>query len=304
MSGKKKFKDPFVPFVDIEIGENISDQSKTRMEKVSDEFALSIDAEGLLQPLVVREGGPAKTSGKRKVLLDCGYRRYGAILRLRKGNVPGQKTTALTWAMIPVRYVKGDAQDHDTRNLVENLQRLNLDALEEAAAMRAFIDKHNVSQAELAGRISKSEAYVSSRLSMLGNTTVEVRDALREGVITPTHVREIANLPREKQPAFIAGLRAQAAKGKYPTTADVREDIASSGGSAPKKTGRKGFSFDKEKISVAKEAYSDKKFEPRPRPAIVEALGTLVIRDRKNSTDKTTHQIHAIEYVLGLRDTL
>ena len=71
-----------------------------------------------------------------------------------------------------------------------------------------------------------------------------------------------------------------------------------------KKTGRKGQSFDQDKITVAKDAYADKKLAPRPRPAIMEMLGTLVTRDQRNSTDKTRHQIQAIEYVLGIRDAL
>lgn len=298
------FKPPFVPFDDIEIGDNISDQSKNRMEGVSDEFCLSIDAEGLLQPLVVREGGPARKTGKRRVVLDCGYRRYGAIRRLRAGEVPGQKTKALSWAQVPVRYVKGNAMDQDSRNLIENLQRLNLDPYEEAAAMLAYLDKHKVTQAMLAARISKSEPYVSQRLAMLRGTTEEVRQALRDGVITPTHIREIVELSKDKQPEFIAALRAQAAQGKYASVADVKEDIAAKAPKAKKKTGRKGASYDQEKITFAKDAYPDKKFAPRPRPAVVEGLGTLVMRERRNETDKTKHQIQAIEWVLGIRDGL
>lgn len=298
------FKPPFVPFDDIEIGDNISDQSKNRMEGVSDEFCLSIDAEGLLQPLVVREGGPARKTGKRRVVLDCGFRRYGAIKRLRTGTVPGQKTNALSWRQIPVRYVKGDEEDQDTRNLIENLQRLNLDPYEEAAAMMAFLEKHKATQAMLAARISKSEPYVSQRLAMLRGTAEEVRQALRDGVITPTHIREILDLSKDKQPEFIAALRAQAAQGKYASVADVKDDIAAKAPKAKKKTGRKGASYDQEKITSAKDAYPDKKFAPRPRPAVVEGLGTLVIRERRNETDKTKHQIQAIEWVLGIRESL
>lgn len=296
-------KDPYVAFGDIVIADNLSDQSKDRMRNVSDEFALSVDS-GLLQPLVVREGGPSKTTKRRKVVLECGYRRYGAICRLREGNVPNQKTNASSWGEIPVRYVKGDELARDARNLVENLQRLNLDPYEEAAAMQAYIDKHKITQTMLSAMISKSESYVSQRLAVLRSTVPEVRDALREGVITATHVREISALPKEKQAEFVASLREQASRGEYSSTADVKEEISSSGARAKKKTGRKGATFDKERITAAKEAYADKKFSPRPRPAIVEALGTLVIRDRRSSSDKTTYQIHAIEYVLGLRDSL
>lgn len=299
----KQFKPPYVAFADIEIGDNISDQSKTRMDGVSDEFCLSLDRRGLLEPLVVREGGPARTTGRRKVVLDCGYRRYGAIARLRAGDVPGQKTKTASWNQIPVRYVKGDAEDQDVRNLVENLQRLDLDPFEEAAAIKAFMDRHKVTQSTVAAEIGKSEAYVSQRLSTLRNTAEETRKAYDDGVLNATQVREISDLPKEKQPVLVESLRKQAASGKYATVEDVRDDVAKVP-TPKKKTGRKGQSFDQEKIATAKDAYSDKKLAPRPRPAIMEMLGTLVTRDQRNSTDKTKHQIQAIEYVLGIRDAL
>lgn len=299
----KKFKPPFVSFGDIEIGDNISDQSKTRLDGVSDEFCLSLDRQGLLEPLIVREGGPSRTTGQRKVVLDCGFRRYGAIKRLRTGDVPGQTTKPTSWNQIPVRYVKGDAEDQDIRNLVENLQRLNLDPFEEAAAISAYMSKHKVTQSSVAVEIGKSEAYVSQRLSMLRNTADETRKAYDEGILNATQVREISDLPKDKQPALVESLRKQAASGKYATVEDVKDDVAKVP-TPKKKTGRKGQSFDQEKISAAKAAYTDKKLTPRPRQAVMEMLGTLVTRDRRNSTEKTTHQIQAIEYVLGLRDSL
>jgi ParB family chromosome partitioning protein len=301
--GGKQFKPPYVAFADIEIGDNISDQSKTRMDSVSDAFCLSLDRRGLIEPLVVREGGPARTTGRRKVVLDCGYRRYGAIRRLRAGDVPGQKTKPASWNQIPVRYVKGDAEDQDVRNLVENLQRLDLDPFEEAAAIRAFMDKHEVSQAAVAAEIGKSEAYVSQRLSMLRNTAEETRKAYDDGVLNATQVQAISDLPKDKQPALVESLRKQAASGKYSTVEDVRDDVAKVP-TPKKKTGRKAQLFDQEKIALAKQTYSDKKLAPRPRPAIMETLGMLVTRDQRNSTDKTKYQIQAIEYVLGIRDVL
>lgn len=303
-----KFKPPFVAFTDIEIGDNISDQKRTRMnldleDLVDLEFVLSIDREGLIAPLAVREGGPARTTGKRKVVLDCGYRRYGAIGLLRENKVPGQKTKASSWNQIPVRYVKGDEEDQDVRNLVENLQRLNLDPFQEGAAIKAYMEKHKATQVEIAHRLGKSEAWVSQRLSTLRNASEEVKKAYDEGVISATMVREITDLPKDKQSDLIESLRKQAASGKYPTVEDVKDDIAKIPGSK-KKTGRKAQSFDQEKIALAKETYSNKKFSPRPRPALMEALGMLVTRDQRNSTDKTKHQLQAIEYVLGIRDAL
>src|SRR5882672_11444452 len=303
-----KFKPPFVAFADIEIGDNISDQKTGRMKldlenSVDLEFTLSIDREGLISPLAVREGGPARTTGKRKVVLDCGYRRYGAIGLLRENKVPGQKTKASSWNQIPVRYVKGDEEDQDVRNLVENLQRLNLDPNQEGAAIKAYMEKHKTTQTEVARRLGKSEPWVSQRLSMLRNSSDEVKQAYDDGIISATMVREITDLPKDKQPGLVQSLRKQAASGKYPTVEDVKEDIAKIP-SPKKKTGRKANTFDQDKIILAKETYVDKKITLRPRPALLEALGTLVNREQRHATDKTKYQLQAIEYVLGLRDTL
>lgn len=301
--GAKQHKPPYVAFADIEIGDNISDQSKSRMNDVDDAFCLTIDRAGLINPLTVREGGPSRTTGKRRVVLDCGFRRYGAIARLREGKVPGQKSKPSSWNQIPVRYVKGNETDRDSRNLVENVQRLNLNPYEEAAAIKAYMDKHGVTQSEVARIIGKSDPYVSQRLSTLRNTSPELRKAFDEGIVSATMAREISDMPKDKQPALVETLRKQAATGKYPTVDDVRDDIAKQP-SPKKKTGRKRQEFDQAKITSAKEAYAEQTFAPRPRPALMEALGTLVQRDQRNSTDKTKFQIQTLEFVLGLRDTL
>jgi ParB-like chromosome segregation protein Spo0J len=223
---------------------------------------------------------------------------------LREGKVKGQKTTAASWAKVPVRYVKGNALERDARNLVENLHRKNLDPLEEASAMEAYMQKHGVTQAQLARDIAMSEPYVSQRLALLRDTTEVVRQALRDGDITATQAREISAAPKEKQADIVASLKAQKSRGDKVTSADVREEVAANGPRVRKKTGRKALVVDQEKVSAAKEAYADKKFELRPRPALLECLGTLVIRERRNSTERTAHQIAALEFVLGIRDSL
>jgi len=294
----------FIAFSDIDPGDNISDQAMRRINDGLEEFARSIDTNGLLNPLVVQEGGPSKSEGKRRCKLRIGFRRYFAIKMLREGALKGQKSTPASWAQVEVKFIKGNEQENDAKNLVENLHRKNLDPLEEAMAMQAYMDKHDVTQAQLAREIAKSEPYVSQRLALMRSAHEEVRTALIEGVISATHAREIAALPKERQVKMVEEIRAKVAKGQKIAVVDLRDEIAAkTPKSERKKTGRRS-NVDQEKVSTAREAYEGKKIALRPRPQLLEGLGTLVQRDNRNSSDVTSHKIQALEWALGLRDSL
>jgi ParB family chromosome partitioning protein len=295
----------FIAFSDIDPGDNISDSAMRRITDGLEEFARSIDINGLLNPMTVQEGGPSKVDGKRRVKLRVGFRRYFAIKMLREGALKGQKTSTASWAQVEVKFIKGNDRENDAKNLVENLHRKDLDPLEEALAMQSYMQKHECSQAQLARDIAKSEPYVSQRLSLLRSASEEVRAAMRDGVITPTHARELAALSKPKQDEMVADLRKRIAAGEKIAVIDVRDEVqAKVPRSERKKGGRKSNSFDEEKIAIAREAYTKKKFVPKPRQALLEGLGTLVTRSSRSPSDATTQKTHALEWALGLRDSL
>lgn len=295
----------FVAFSDIDPGDNISDAAMRRINDGLEEFARSIDVNGLMNPMTVQEGGPSKTEGKRRCKLRVGFRRYFAIKLLREGKLKSQQTSPGAWVQVEVKFIKGNERENDARNLVENLHRKDLDPLEEAMAMQTYIEKHKCAQAQLARDIAKSEPYVSQRLGLMRSVTDDVRAAVRDGVISPTHAREIAALPKPKQDEMVAEIREKVAKGQKVGVADVREDINTKiPRGERKKSGRKAVSVDQEKVQMAREAYSDKKVAPRGRPQLLEGLGTLVIRENRNASDATTAKLHALEWALGLRDAL
>lgn len=295
----------FVAFSDIDPGDNISDSTMRRVNEGLEEFARSIDVNGLLNPLTVQEGGPSKVEGKRRCKLRIGFRRYFAIKLLREGKLKGQKTSPASWAQVEVKYIKGNERENDAKNLIENLHRKDLDPLEEALSMQSYMEKHECTQAQLARDIAKSEPYVSQRLALVRAASEDVRSALRDGVISPTHAREIAGMPKPKQDEMVADIRERVAKGEKIAVADVREEIAAK---APKgerkKGGRKGPTIDQEKVTAAKEAYQDKKIAPRARPQLMEGLGTLVTRNESNHTEMSMHKLQVLEWVLGLREKL
>jgi len=309
-----------VAFSDIHIPEGFN--SRKTFTNI-DELAASMDENGMISRLVVRESGGDK-EGKRKYFLVAGGRRYKAIEKLRdpdwapvdkSGKKLPRKTSPASWAQVDVKKVKGSNQQQAVLNLVENLQRENLDPLEEAQAMQNYIETYEVTQAELSHKLGKSEPYISQRLSLLKNTASEVKDALEKGEVSPTQVREIVTLPKAQQTEVLHAIQERQAGGKKMSVEDVKA-VADKAKTKlgikrdkPKKKKGNEPEYDNEKVAVAKEIYEGKEIDLRPKTAILEQLGILNERLKKaNVSDetkaKTKNYIAALEFTAGLRDTL
>lgn len=286
---------------DISIGPDFNSRKQLRN---IEELADSIDENGLVNPLTVREGGPARTDGKRKFFLVAGERRYRAIGVLRERHPTKYRT-------VEVKLVKGNTQEIAALNLIENLQRENLDPLEEADAMQLYMAQFKLTQAQLAKKLGKSEPYISQRLSLRNNTAPGVKAALEKGEITPTHAREIVTLSVDKQEEVLSVIKERKAQGKKVSVQDVKEEAdrhkAAQGGN---KRGRKNTSpvFDDEKVKAAKEIYAGQAIDVRPKTAFLEQLGGLANRAQRATSDATKAatkaQVAALEWALGLRDAL
>jgi ParB family chromosome partitioning protein len=109
-----------------------------------DQLAASIEAHGLLQPIVVRQTG-------ERFELIAGHRRLEALRRLGREHVPA----IVRRAEVDQAYVL---------TLVENLQRADLRPTEEAVALEALIRERSWTTREVAAAIKRSQAYVSKRL--------------------------------------------------------------------------------------------------------------------------------------------
>jgi len=136
-----------------------------------EELAQSIRSEGLIQPLVVRErpdGG---------FCLIAGERRWRAAQRAGLHEVP-----------VVVRNVS-PAQAFELA-LVENIQRADLDPIEEAEAYRRLCDDHGYTQEALAERVGKDRATVSNALRLL-KLPASVRELVHSGALTMGHARAL-----------------------------------------------------------------------------------------------------------------
>lgn len=138
------------------------------------ELTASIAAHGILQPIVVR--GTA----------DAGYELIAGERRLRAARLAG-----LTHIPAVVRQSVGGEMLELA--LVENLQRSDLNALDQAAGYRELIDRFGLSHEALAQRIGKSRVAISNGLRLL-DLEPETRQALADGRISEGHGRALAAL--------------------------------------------------------------------------------------------------------------
>ena len=136
------------------------------------ELAASISANGLLQPVLVRSA-PAPEQWE----LVAGERRFRAVTRLG-------------WNHVPAIVREVDDETMLVLALVENLQRRNLGALEEAEGYRVLVEKFKHTQEEIALAVGKSRAAVTNILRLL-KLPAEVRQQLEEEKLSPGHGRAL-----------------------------------------------------------------------------------------------------------------
>jgi ParB family chromosome partitioning protein len=144
-------------------------------EQELDELAASIREHGVIQPLVVM---PA--AGERYTLI-AGER------RLEASRKAGLKT-------VPVIIRQASDQELLELALIENVQRADLNALEEAEAYSHLSQDFGLSHEEIARRVGKSRVAVTNTLRLLGLAEA-VKQSLVDGVITEGHARALLALP-------------------------------------------------------------------------------------------------------------
>ncbi|WP_153455228.1 ParB/RepB/Spo0J family partition protein [Companilactobacillus mishanensis] len=154
-------------------------QPRTEFDERSiTELSQTISEHGLLQPMVVR----SFQDGKYEII--AGERRYRALKKLN-------------WTKVPVIVKELDDEETASMALIENVQREDLNPIEEARAYRKVLDSEKITQLELASRISKSQSYVANKLRLL-SLDKKVIEALANDKISVRHGRELLRLKDEK----------------------------------------------------------------------------------------------------------
>ena len=148
-------------------------------EEELEALAESIRIHGVIQPLTVREMG----SGYFQII--AGERRWRAA-RLAQ------------LAEVPVVVIEADDKKAMELALIENLQRQDLNPVEEALGYQSLMEDYGLTQEEAAGRVGKSRPAVANALRLL-NLGTEVLEMVRTGKLTAGHARAVLSLKTEKK---------------------------------------------------------------------------------------------------------
>ncbi|MCO6535865.1 MULTISPECIES: nucleoid occlusion protein [unclassified Lactobacillus] len=166
---------------DIELTKIIPNSYQPRREFSDEsirELASTLDKEGLLQPIVVREQGD-------KYEIIAGERRYRAAKHLG-------------WDKIPAIVNNMDEAQAASLALIENLQREDLNPIDEAQAYNNLMKLNNLTQTALAQNIGKSQSYVANKMRLL-KLSPKVQSYLASGEISPRHGRCLVGLTQKDQ---------------------------------------------------------------------------------------------------------
>ena len=143
-----------------------------------DELADSIRQHGILQPLSVRRMGNS-------------YELIAGERRLRAAQIAGVTD-------IPCIILRMDEKESGMAALIENLQRQDLDFIEEAMGIRRLLEVHGMSQEQAARLLGKSQSAVANKLRLLKHSE-PVLLRLREAELTERHGRALLRLPGEEE---------------------------------------------------------------------------------------------------------
>jgi ParB family chromosome partitioning protein len=146
-------------------------------EQKLEELAASIREHGVVEPILVRREG-----GKYRIL--AGERRWRAAQRAGLKEVPAVLREASERQAFEIA-------------LVENLQREDLNAIEEAEAYEVLIEEHGLTQDAIAQRVGKERSTVANALRLL-RLPPEVRDLVRDGGLDMGHARALLGLEGEE----------------------------------------------------------------------------------------------------------
>lgn len=155
--------------------ETCSSQPRKRFDDESlQELADSISQHGIIQPLTVRK----LSSGYYQII--AGERRW------RAARLAGLQE-------VPVIVIEADDRKATELAMIENLQREDLNPMEEAAGFQSLIESYHMTQEEAAQRVGKSRSAVTNALRLLG-LTPSVRKLVEEGKLSAGHARALVPL--------------------------------------------------------------------------------------------------------------
>ena len=180
-SGKNK-EDKSFKFINVsEIQANLNQPRKNFKKDDLEELALSIKSQGILQPIVVR----LLSSNNYKII--AGERRWRAAQLAGIHEIPA--------------FIKEIPEDLlNEAALIENIQRENLNPVEEARAYESILKKHQSNYDELSKIVGKSKSHISNMIRLL-ELEEEILNYMISGKLSMGHARALIGVPNAKEMA-------------------------------------------------------------------------------------------------------
>jgi ParB/RepB/Spo0J family partition protein len=205
-SAAPEFRESSVSLHQVELSPN--NPRKEFNQAALEELAASIRSVGLIEPIVVRPIGPNR------------YELVAGERRLRACKLAGKHS-------VHVRVAEMTDEQADEIRLIENLQRQDLSAIEEANGFQQMIAQHGYTQQQLAARLGKSQGHVANRLALL-KLGPKWRERIISGEMPSSHARALMKYSSE--PALMgvieeAILSKDSFAGIDPDFDDFREDV-------------------------------------------------------------------------------
>jgi ParB family transcriptional regulator, chromosome partitioning protein len=186
------------------------------------ELADSIKKQGLVQPILVRPVGVRHPGESQRYEIIAGERRWRAAQMAGLAEIPAV-----------IREVPDEAAI--SMALIENIQREDLNPLEEAAALSRLIEEFGLTHQAAAEAVGRSRAAVSNLLRLM-ELTDEVKELLEQRRIEMGHARALLGLTSRRQQIEVAGLVAKKSLSVRETEALVKRLLAPAAAHEPKST--------------------------------------------------------------------
>lgn len=216
------------------------DQPRTQIGDLSDLVA-SIREKGILEPILVRPlptAGPDPEGGS-----PSGAARTGAAAPTQFQIISGERRyrAALEAGLYEVPVIEMDVSEQEALEiaLIENLQRKDLTAFEEAEGFRALGDRHDYTQEEIAKAVGKSRSMVAETLSLLAIPAELREEAMALGITSRSTLLEVA---KAGEPARMRQLLEKVGQQGL-TRDDLRRDTRGTPGRRGKSAKRKPYVF-------------------------------------------------------------
>ncbi|MBD5429582.1 nucleoid occlusion protein [Lactobacillus sp.] len=182
--GRKNTVPKYKQIQEIELDKIVPNPYQPRhtfSEESIDELAQTLQEQGLLQPIILREhhGDDAEYE------IIAGERRYRAA-------------KSLGWDKISAIVEEMDDEKVASLAVIENLQREDLNPIDEAEAYVKLMETNNLTQTELAKQVGKSQSYIANKIRLL-KLNDKVQQFLIDGSLTQRHGRALLTLPADEQ---------------------------------------------------------------------------------------------------------